>query len=79
MNNNFSKNITIELILILISFVFVFLIFTESNEMDKNFQDFERRWDSLDRVIDGYQIKINEMDSINKQLSKDIASFDEYR
>jgi prefoldin subunit 5 len=47
--------------------------------MKTDFQEIERQWDSLDVVIESYQTRVNEIDSINKQMSKELASFEEYK
>lgn len=79
MDKKFWKYIKVEHIFLTITLVFLYLIFIESNKINTDSQDIERRWDSLDVVIEGYQIRVNEIDSINKQMSKDLASFEEYK
>lgn len=79
MDKKFWHYIKAEHVLLTITLVFSYLILVETNKMESDFQEIERQWDSLDVVIESYQTRINEIDSINKQMSKDIASFEEYR
>lgn len=79
MDKKFWHYIKAEHVLMTIILVFSYLILIETNKMESDFQEIERQWDSLDVVIESYQTRINEIDSINKQMSKDIASFEEYR
>lgn len=79
MDNKYWKYIKVEHILLTITLVFSYLIFIETNKMKTDFQEIERQWDSLDVVIESYQTRVNEIDSINKQMSKELASFEEYK
>jgi hypothetical protein len=79
MDNKYWKYIKVEHIFLTITLVFSYLIFIETNKMKTDFQEIERQWDSLDVVIESYQTRVNEIDSINKQMSKELASFEEYK
>jgi hypothetical protein len=79
MDKKFWQYIKVEHVFLTITLVFSYLIFIETNKMKTDFQDIERQWDSLDLWIENYDKRIKEIDSINKQMSKDLASFEEYR
>jgi hypothetical protein len=79
MDKKFWQYIKVEHVFLTITLVFSYLIFIETNKMKTDSQDIERQWDSLDLWIENYDKRIKEIDSINKQMSKDLASFEEYR
>ena len=79
MDKKFWQYIKVKHVFLTITLVFSYLIFIETNKMKTDFQDIERQWDSLDLWIENYDKRIKEIDSINKQMSKDLASFEEYR
>jgi prefoldin subunit 5 len=56
-----------------------YLIWSETKKLEKNFEEIDKEWNVLDQRIETYKVKIQEIDSINGELSKEIAKFDEYR
>jgi len=79
MDKKFWHLIKIEHVFILFMFVFSYLIWVETNNMEREFKEIERQWDSLDVVIEQQREKLYQIDSINDDIAKDLQSFEEYR
>jgi len=79
MDKKFWHLIKIEHVFILFMFVFSYLIWVETNNMEREFKEIERQWDSLDVVIEQQREKLYQIDSINDVIAKDLQSFEEYR
>jgi len=79
MDKKFWHFIKVEHVFILFMFVFSYLIWVETNNMEREFKEIERQWDSLDVVIEQQREKLYQIDSINDVIAKDLQSFEEYR
>jgi hypothetical protein len=79
MDNKFYKHIKLEHIFLLFTLIMCYLIWSETKKLEKNFEEIDKEWNVLDQRIETYKVKIQEIDSINGELSKEIAKFDEYR
>ena len=79
MDKKFYKYITLEHIFLLFTLVMCYLIWSETNKLKRDFEKIDEDWNKIDRQIETYKVKIQEIDSINCELSKEIAKFDEYR